>query len=177
MSIETAKASRMPTTQASLVLSAWRSMSMNHSSTLTAAMTAIAPNSFCLRPEKPILTRSLRPLRMLRRIDIADEIVIDRADNEHDQAGDEREVDEGQDADDDVRRWRLGNLDDEFVQLDEKFQYKRCKPDHQAQEKRRYQPSAVEDDRFDKMTHPSHLSPPSYGACKIIIGSNQSACR
>ena len=53
-----------------------------------------------------------------------------------------------------------------------KFQHKRRKPDHDL-EKRRYQPSAVEDDRFDKMTRVAP-EPPSYGAGKIIMGSNQS---
>jgi hypothetical protein len=68
-------------------------------------------------------------------------------------------------------------VNDKFVELDDKFQHKRRKPDYQAQQKRRYQPSAVEDDRFDKMTHASHLSPPSYGADEIIIGLNRPACR
>ena len=96
---------------------------------------------------------------MFRGVDVGNEIVVDRADDEHDQAGDERKVDESEDADDDIRGRRLGDVNDKFIELDEKFQYKRRKPDNKAQQKRRYQPSAVEDDRFDKMTHASHLSP------------------
>src|SRR4029078_7200006 len=102
-----------------------------------------------------------------RGIDVADEIVIDRADDQHDQAGDERKVDEGEDADDDIRGRALGDVNDKFVELDDKFQHKRRKPDYQAQQKRRYQPSAVEDDRFDKTTHAAHLRPPPYGPDRV----------
>jgi hypothetical protein len=38
-----------------LLFSACRSMSMNHSSTLTAEIATIEPRSFCFRSENPIL--------------------------------------------------------------------------------------------------------------------------
>ena len=64
-----------------------------------------------------------------------------------------------EDTDDDIRGWGLGDMKDKFIELDEKFQHKRRKPDNQAQQKRCDQPSAVEDDRFDKMPRVA-LEPP-----------------
>src|SRR5215831_11896830 len=51
------KCKQIPITQPSFTLSELRSMSVNHSSTLTAAIATMEPSNFCLSPENPILTR------------------------------------------------------------------------------------------------------------------------
>ena len=103
ISIEAAKASRIPTQAESGVVG----LTLRCPATFQHVDRGNGRNrteQFCLSPEKPIFDQPLRPLRIFRRIDIADEIVIKiEANDEHDQAGDEREIDEGEDADDDPR--------------------------------------------------------------------------
>src|SRR5690242_480432 len=90
---------------------------------------------------------------------MGEKIVVDRADDNDDETGDEGKIDQREDTDDHVGGWRLRDLDDKFIQLDEKLDHQRRQANDQSQQKGSDQPSAVEHDRFEDMTETSHLAP------------------
>src|SRR5215471_1952628 len=85
---------------------------------------------------------------MGRMVDRRKEILVTRADHDHDEIGGEGEVDQIEDADHHIGGSGALHVGDKVDELEDEFDEQRREADDQAEKKRRHEPAAVEDDRL-----------------------------
>src|SRR3954453_16278289 len=90
----------------------------------------------------------VRPVRVTAGIDFRDEILVAGKNHDQDQIAGEGDVDQAENAEDNVGLPGARRVDDELPQQHAELEQQHREADDEAEIKRRYQPAAVEDQDF-----------------------------
>src|SRR5580704_5854474 len=100
------------------------------------------------------------PVRMIGRLDPADEVLIARENDDEDEIGGQRQIDQIQHTGDDIVPVRHRRLNDQQEQIAEETVHQHEEAQQKTEQKRRQQPAAEENRRLDVASvGPAHETP------------------